>query len=95
MFDRNRRYEDLHSMRSDQRNNSFPRHAVSRDALLGVLAQRDFALPHWPVFLLIAVIDEIAAYAVASVLHLGTTATGIAIAGVVLSAMWPLVRSAF
>jgi hypothetical protein len=59
-------------------------------------AQRADTLP-WPIFLLlgiIAVIGEIAAIALASVLHLGPAATALAFAGVVLASMWPLVRSA-
>lgn len=43
---------------------------------------------------LIAVIGEIAAFEAASALRLGTTATAIGLAGVVLSAVWPLTRSA-
>lgn len=43
---------------------------------------------------LVAVIGEIAALAAASVLHLGAAGTGLALACVVLSAIWPLARTA-
>lgn len=42
----------------------------------------------------LAVLGEIAALGFSSILNLGVTATAIALAGVVLSAMWPLARCA-
>lgn len=65
--------------------------------LASVHVQRASAWPRCRAFLLIAfiaVIGEIAAFAAASALHLGTTATAIGLVGVVLSAVWPLTRSA-
>lgn len=79
----------------------FPlRHSeIDGEALDAEKAQRRFARLRRRVFLaraalvtMVAVAGEIAALTVASVLDLGMTATGFALAGVVLSAVWPLSR---
>lgn len=98
MSGQNWSYQDLRSKRSRQGDQSCTCRADSRcQSRQSVLAPRTCTLPRWPVFLLIAiiaVIGEFAAFAIASALRLGTTATTIALAGVALSAMWPLLRSA-
>jgi hypothetical protein len=79
-----------------------PRHAEShRQPLQNEQAHRKFTraprrvlLSRAALIALLAVLGEIAALGLSSVLNLGVTATGFAIAGVVLSAMWPLTRRA-
>ncbi|HEV2136133.1 MAG TPA: hypothetical protein VGR47_17985 [Terracidiphilus sp.] len=95
---RNLGYEQMHSEIWPEFDESPPsrvvRHASSCRA---ARAQRSYALPPRRLFLpvaFIAVIGEVAALALASVLHLGPAATAFALAGVVLASMWPLVRSA-
>lgn len=76
------------------------RHSESHDqAPQDKKAQRTLARARRRVFLsraalvtVVAVTGEIAALAVASALNMGVTATGFTLAGVVLSAVWPLTR---
>jgi hypothetical protein len=98
MSDRGRGHQEFANWTSPRSDESGPGRAVSPDELSPAAPPPCVStLPRWRVFSLIAmvaVLGEIAAVTAASMLHLGMTATALALAGVVLSAVWPLTRSA-
>lgn len=98
MSDRILGNHQLANWTSSQPDGLHPSHAALPDEPHpAVPIQRVCVSPPRHLFLLvvtIAVIGEMAALAAASLLHLGDTATALALAAVVLSAVWPLTQSA-